>query len=314
MMIILDFILLVFVRIYIGLLYLLPEKIGFYFAKGLIHLILIFIPRSTSVGLRNLELIFPEKTKEEHQKILKSSFDTLAWNLIGFAKIPLMTKIKNLKMIDYTEVTKLMSKVRNRETRAGEEKSIQAGFLVPTLHTGCFETFVQFHALNDKPNSFLARGFGFPMVDAYWNKRRETFGAKVFFRKGGYNEIIRRIKSGDDVALLFDQNVKANHAIFVDFFGIKAATTRTIGIVALRTACPIIFATSVYLGDKKHKIYAYEVKNPIDETRTIEEKIEKITKELHSRAEEIIRKHPDQWLWIHRRFKTRPPGEPENIY
>lgn len=311
-MIILDFILLIFVRLYVGLLYLLPEKIGFYFAKGLIRFILIFLPRSTSVGLKNLELVFPEKTKKEHRKILKSSYDTLVWNLLGFAKIPLMTKSKSMEMIDYTEVTKLTTKIRNRELRAGEE--IKTGFLVPTLHTGCFETFVQFHALNDKPNSFLARGFGLPLVDAYWNKRRENFGGKVFFRKGGYTEIIQRIKSGDDVALLFDQNVKANHAIFVDFFGIKAATTKTIGIVALRTACPIIFATTVYLGNGKHKIYAYEVKNPIDETGTIEEKVEKITKELHRHAEDVIRKHPDQWLWIHRRFKTRPKGEPENMY
>lgn len=310
---ILDILLLLIIRTLILILYLLPRNQAIFFAKLIIRIILIFLPRARKVGMRNLQLIFPEKSTKELRGILSFSFDILAENLLAYAKSPRLNKKMLSEMIDYSEVLKLTSEVRNRQSREGEQ-GVNMGFLLPTLHYGCFELLVHFQTILDRPFSFLARGFGLPNLDNYWNKRREMFGAEVFARKGGYQEIIKRIKSGRDVGILMDQNVKFNHAIFVDFFGIKAATTKTIGIVALRTSCPIIFGVTAYLGNNKHKAYLFEIKNPVDEPGSIEEKIEKITKQIHIHAEEVIRKHPEQWFWIHRRYKTRPNGEPENIY
>ncbi len=114
--------------------------------------------------------------------------------------------------------------------------------------------------------------------------------------------------------MLFDQNVKVNHAVFSEFFGIEAATTKSVAIVALRTGAPILLSTCAIIGRNKYKLYAFKIHNPIDEEGTQQQKISSITRELHQRVEEVIRLHPEQWMWIHRRYKTRPPGEKENLY
>ena len=137
---------------------------------------------------------------------------------------------------------------------------------------------------------------------------------EIFSRSGGYKEVLHRLSSGQDVSLMFDQNVKANHAIFVDLFGIPAATTKTVAFVALRTGCTIAFGTMVEVSPWKFKVIYQPIDNPIDEQGSYEDKALRLTRRVHECLESVVRQYPAQWFWIHRRFKTRPPGEPENIY
>ena len=290
----------------IGTMAALPDATGLKIARVCIKLLLLCLPRARKVGLRNLELVFPERTPTERSQILERSFEVLARNLHGFSKIPKLDRASAATRINHHAGKALIDNVR---TRAGTN-----GILLPTLHFGAFELLVQFQSLNDRPFAFLARGFGLPRVDRWWNRRRQHFGSSGFTRKGGYQEIVRRIRAGEDVGVLFDQNVKVNHAVFVDFFGIPAATSKSIAVAALRTKCPIIFAACVDNLDGTYELVAEQVANPVDEPGTAEEKIYSITRDLHDRVETLIKRRPEQWFWIHRRFKTRPTGDSQNLY
>ncbi len=306
-----DFVGLPFVVMTVGLMTYLPLEIARQLARGIVLILRVLMPRITGVGRRNLELVFPEKTRAERERILFSSMNILADNLLTFARVQTLTREKALEMYpNWGEWAALLQKTRLRM----QEKGTATGIIIATIHFGCTEQVVVAHSLLDRPFSVLARGFAMPLIDKYWTARRAKFGNRVFWRAGGYKEIERRIREGDDVGVLFDQNIKANHATFVSLFGIKAATTKSIGLAALRTGCPILFATSYETAPGRYHIFCREVMNPIDEPGSIEEKVDSIVRELHGLIEEVVRLRPDHWFWIHRRFKTRPPGEPEDLY
>ena len=140
------------------------------------------------------------------------------------------------------------------------------------------------------------------------------FGNEVFDRKGAYREIESRLRRGQDVAILCDQNVKRNHAVFVDFFGRKVATTKAVALAAIRTNSPIIFGVSVQKSPGLYEIFCNRINIPTDLSLTLEEKTINIMEQIHRSLEAVIRRHPDHWFWIHRRFKTRPLGEIEDTY
>lgn len=294
------------VRIVVGAMYLLPAGLSLWIARFCILLVLIFMPRSLKVGMRNLELIFPELPVAERRRILFRSLDVLARNILSYAKIPTLTKERAAAIIDYDDARALIERVRNENPGVG--------VIVATLHFGSFEQIIQINALLDRPMAILARGFGLPRLDRWWNDRRELFGNRVFFRKGGYAEIVRELSSGTSVSILFDQNVKVNHATFVDFFGIPAATTKGLGYASQRTGAPVIFAVNYQTGPARYTIVAEEVRVSYPEDSSPEERVNLLMRELHRLSEREIRRHPEQWFWIHRRFKTRPAGEPETMY
>lgn len=301
-----DLLALACARVFFFLLEVLPRSWGLLLARGSISLLLLFMPRLKAVGLRNLELIFPELSLAERKEILSRSFQVLAYNLYAFSLIPRLSRENMSAYVDYSAGGELLARLRAENPTVGA--------LIPTLHFGAFELLGAFSGLMSGNMSFLARGFGLPRLDAWWNSRRELHGSKVFTRKGGYQEIIRRLHQRENVALLFDQNVKAKHAVFVDFFGIKAATSKTVAIAAIRSGAPILFACNIERFDGTYELHVEELSSAWREAVSTEQKIQALTRALHERVEALIRQHPEQWFWIHRRFKTRPPGEPENLY
>ena len=168
-------------------------------------------------------------------------------------------------------------------------------------------------ALVNGPTSILARSFGLKKTDQWWNSIRAMFGNEVYPRKGGYKETISRLKEGKNVALLCDQNVKANYAIFSDIFGISSATTITVGRAAALTSAPIIFVVMARTDKNKYKIISHEVETPKDKSDLTRFSTE-VMQNYHHHLEDSIKQFPDHWFWIHRRFKTRPPGNKEDFY
>ena len=151
-------------------------------------------------------------------------------------------------------------------------------------------------------------------LDTWWNAKRGTHGNIIFGRKGGFNQALTFLNSGKNVAILFDQNVKRSHSIFVNFFGIPASTTKTIGLASLKTDCKILFATMIKGNGGKYKLIVKWIKPPSEREGTIEERIHDTILDSHKILEETIRESPNLWFWIHRRFKTRPSGEAEDFY
>ena len=293
-------------RVIITAMYLLPDAIAIYIARICIRLLRICMPRIDNIGKKNLELVFPEKSDVERQKILVSSYEILARNLLTYANAPRLNKVNAAKLIEFGKVTEVSDSIR--------KKNPDLGLIVTTMHFGEFELALQFLSILERPKSVLARGFGLRRLDRWWNKRREAPGNEIFARRGGYRIMVERLTAGRDVAVLFDQNVKANHAVFADFFGIKAATSKSVGLAALRTGAGIMASALVDRKDGTYLALAAEIPNEIDSVGSSDEKMIRITESIHRQMEEWIRTYPDHWFWIHRRFKTRPPGEKEDKY
>jgi len=282
----------------------LPESFGLALCRFCVRVLIAKIGRADGVGMHNLSLMFPEKSREAHRAILDQSYEVLARNLMGFATIGALTKENISKAVDYEPACEFTDSVH----REGK------GMLIITMHYGSFERLVQFQAVMKKPVSMLARGFNLPRVDEWWDKQREQWGNKVFRRKGGYRQVIQRLERGEDVAMLCDQNVKRKYAVFVPFFGINAATTKGPGIAAIRTGARVTFVVMADNCDGTFELVFSEMPNPTSLPGSAEEQVREFTRLLNEKAEEAVRRRPEQWFWIHRRFKTRPEGEPETFY
>lgn len=284
----------------------LPPKLGLGLCRLLFDVALLLVPRLKRAGTVNLRLAFPEKSTEEHRRIFSQSIGLLAKNLYSYATLPSLTPVNAQVILPYETAKKDLEELR--------KSSPHGSILFATAHYGLFELMVQVHALTYRPLSILARGFGLPRLDALWNKRRMMFGNQVFWRKGGYRQAVQRLKNGEDVTMLCDQNVKMNHAVFVDFFGLKAATSKGVALAALETKSPVVFGTSFEVSPGKYKLWYRVLPPPETVAETFREQVEKFTELLNQVIEEAIREHPDHWFWVHRRWKTRPPGELENLY
>ena len=302
----LDYIALTFTRLLIGLIRFLPAGASFVLVRACISLLCLFIPRLKRIARKNLELVFPKYSNDKREEILNASFGILAENLIGYAKIPDLAN-KEIRV-------ELSGQSNWEDIKEAERRAEGVGTMFTTAHFGCFESGAQAWAKYYKPVGILARGFGLPKLDHWWNSRRELFGNKVFSRAGGYKEIEHRLRQGNSVTLLFDQNVKRNHAVFVDFLGIPAATTKTVALAALRTKAPVFFLAPLRREGDVFYLNCTKIIDADTLDGSIDEKIRIITQDLSHALENVIRKYPEQWFWMHRRFKTRPEVEPENIY
>jgi KDO2-lipid IV(A) lauroyltransferase len=284
----------------------LPEGLSAKVARVYVSIIFLLRPRFKTVALKNLEIVFPDKPLAEREEIFIKSKEVLAENIMGFARIASLSPEKAAEICDYSKVKVQLEELRKRFS--------DKGALITTIHFDSFEYFIQVHALNYGPVSILARGSNLPRFDAWWRGCRERFGNKIFDRAGGFKEISKRLKNNEDVVILCDQNVKRNHAVFVDFFGVPAATSKTIALTALRTGSPVMFGAPVSTGPGTFDVTLKEIPHPSEEEGSTDEKIAKCTAHMHKAFEEQILKRPEAWFWLHRRWKTRPEGEPETFY
>ncbi len=289
------------------------EKRAIGFCVKLIHLFTFLVPRFKRATKKNISLVFPDLSAEEQSKIIRKSYAILAENIYWFSRIRKLTVEELKPLFDY------------REAQPVYESLIKSdlGFLIITPHFGFFELLAQGHAVWGRPFAALARGSKLPRVNALWKSARERFGLKIFDRKGGFKEIIKYINQGTDVAVLYDQNVTRNHAAFVDFFGVPAATTKSVALVPIRTNCKSVFCACVENPPEERKygrfkIYVRELINPnIDpELKDLsnDEKVHGFLLKTNKELEKLIRLYPEYWFWIHRRWKTRPEGETANFY
>jgi len=303
-----DLFVLILVRALTGLLAALPRVWAVRVLTALVRLVALLFPKHARIARRNLCLAFPELTEAERERILRESYVSLARLLVDFSRLP---KLDTAWVNAHIECPFLP---RFREIKATHPGK---GVVIATGHLGSFELLAHSVAMYGNPIDFVVRNFKLPRVDRWWTGIRERQGNRVISRKGAFRDVMRSLQSGRDVALLFDQNVTRNHAVFVPWFGVPAATTRSVALAALRTEAPVIVASIHHLGEDRYRTEAIECDfTPLyrDETISPDEKIERMTARMAAAYESMIRAHPGEWFWMHRRWKTRPEGEHENLY
>ena len=251
-------------------------------------------------GDRNLKLAFPEKTDAERQRLLKGTFVGLGRQLGLFSKFATDSRESLLEITRWEGLEHLeAAKATNRP------------IIMFTGHVGAWELSSFGLSLRQSPISFLVRRLDNPKVEEMVDRIRTRFGNQSVDKRNAARPMLNILKSGGMLGLLVDLNTLDEEAIFVDFFGVPASTTFMLAKLALRTEATVI---PIFVPwDETSRKFLVHILPPVPVERggDEEEDIRRLTAKLTKVVEEYIRRYPDQWLWIHKRWKTRPKGEAE---
>lgn len=265
-------------------------------------LVYISYPRLRRVGHRNLQLAFPEKSYKERKRILRGVYRSLGRLLGEFCQFPNYNRENASRIAVYQGF-------ENYESAA----KLGKGVLLLTGHFGGWEVGSYVHSIHGHPMKIVFR----PLDNVYLNRvteeYRSGFGNQLLSKQDFARGLLSAMHNGETVGILMDTNMTPPQGDFVPFFGIPACTATGIARVALKTGAAVVPAFTIW--DEELGKYRIEFSPAIKLVRTGDTEADVLTNTaLFNKAiEDVIRRHPDQWLWVHRRWKTRPPGEP-SIY
>ena len=265
----------------------------------LFRVFLLIQPKHLTVGRKNIEIAFPDMPAKEVTELINNHVKFLSRVLADSLRLRLIK-------LDWVKENVTFP---NEEAHAELHGGDTPGILIATGHLGSFELFAHSAGLMGYNLSFIVRNFPFPKLDQWWCKTREHSGNKVIRRKGAYKKITTQLQLGQDVGVLFDQNVTRNRALFPKWFGLEAATTKAIGFAALQSKAPLVVCALAHRGDGKHEILweRCEIESiRDDESLSRDEKLLQITQIASDKFCAMVTKYPEQWFWFHRRWKTRP--------
>ena len=254
--------------------------------------------RLRRVGLRNLELAFPQMPAAERRRILRGVFRSLGRQLGDFCRFPRYTRanISQLAIYDGFE---------NFERAHARGK----GVLFLTAHFGGWEISSFMHALHGHPLHILVRPLDNPYLDRLVTHYRTLSGNRSIPKQDFARSMLAALRAGEIVGILMDQNMTPEQGVFVDFFGIPACTSTLLARMALRTDAAVVPAFCFW--DPALRRYRMRFEPAIETIRSGQEAADIVanTAAYTKMIEDYARRYPEQWLWVHRRWKTRPPGE-----
>jgi Kdo2-lipid IVA lauroyltransferase/acyltransferase len=276
----------------------LPRGIARSMAAVGVRLLLLALPKLKKTAEFNLRLAFPEWTDAQRRSTLAKMTRNLGWMAAEFARMPSYTKenIASVVVLDGHE-----------NFLAGHSRG--KGVLYLTGHIGAWELSSFAHALYGFPLHYMARPLDNKPLDAMVNQYRGLSGNKPIFKNESARVMLRILKEAGTVGILADQNTMPGEGVFVDFFGTPACTTTGIARVALHTDAAVV--PGYVFWDENLRKYRLRFEPPVELLRTGdgERDIVENTQRFAKVIEEIVRKYPEQWVWIHARWKARPKGE-----
>jgi Kdo2-lipid IVA lauroyltransferase/acyltransferase len=246
----------------------------------------------------NLRLAFPELPAPARREILRRMVRNLGWLAAEFARLPRYNR-SNI------EKTMILDGFENFEAAERRGK----GVLFLTGHMGAWELEPFAHALYSSPIYFLARPIDNSRVDALVNRYRGASGNRPIRKNESARTILRILHEGGVIGVLADQNTVPAEAVFVDFFGVQAATTSGIARLARRTGAAVVPAYNYWDLQRGKYVLRYEPALELIATEDELADIHSFSARFNQVIEDYVRRYPDQWLWVHRRWKTRPANE-----
>lgn len=250
------------------------------------------------VAMRNLEIAFPELGSGARLEILRATYRNWGRMIAEWTHFGELTRenIKRFVTYDAREHWDEAQRISNGR-----------GILAFTGHFGNFELLVVGHSAYGNRIAMINRELRNPLIDRQVCKARTAFGAVLVPRKGGAKQVLKLLRDNFMVTVPLDLDVRKG--VFVDFFSLKAATSDALARFAIATGAPVLPAFMVRQGESaRHKITLLPV---IETVRSSDrdEAVRENTQRYQAAIETMVRRHPDHWNWIHRRWKTRPPGE-----
>jgi KDO2-lipid IV(A) lauroyltransferase len=277
----------------------LPRSLARVSAASVTSLLFSLQPKLPKTAEFNLRLAFPDWTVAERKDVTRKMVRNLGWMAAEFARFPRLSK-ENIENVVILE---------------GHENFLEGqrrgnGVLYLTGHIGAWELSSFAHALYGYPLHYMARPLDNQRLDALVNQYRCSSGNQPIFKNASARVMLKILKHSGTIGILADQNTMPEEGVFVDFFGKSACATTGIARVALHTGAAVVPGYAYW--DETIQKYRLRFEPPVELIRTgdTERDVSENTQRFAKVIEEIIRKHPDQWVWVHKRWKTRPKGEP----
>lgn len=284
---------------FIKILGLMPRPLSRAFAIAVARVVYLLHFRLRQVGMRNLEMVFPEKSVAERRRILRGVFTSLGRQLAELCQFPRYTPENIDEVVVYDGL-------ENYERAYAEGK----GVLFLTAHFGGWELSAFAHSLHGHWLHIVMRPMDNEYLDRLLQQYRTMHGNKTVNKDDFVRGLLAAMKAGETVGILMDTNMTPPQGIFVHFFGIPACTASGLARIALRTGAAVVPGFTIW--DTALQKYRLRFDPALELIRTghLEADIAANTEMFTKVIEGYVRKYPDQWLWVHRRWKTRPEGQP----
>ena len=261
-------------------------------ARGATRLFDAAVPKLRRVGLTNLSFALPDLDEAGRNKIIDGVFHSIARLLVAIARVPSLNKSNIREWIDYEGLENYLDAKREGK-----------GVLVATAHLGNWELSAFSHALMTEPMNVMVRPLDNPLIDRLVERRRTASGNCLLFKRDAARSVLKALRNNEAVGILIDQNTAPAEGAFINFFGKAACAGTAFAKFASHSGAAVVPGFAIW--DDARKKYVLRFYPKIELTGdTIAD-----TQRIHSLIEKVVREHPDQWMWIHRRWKTRPSGE-----
>jgi len=280
----------------------LPRSVARYIGVSVVRCLFVLRSPLRRAADFNLQLAFPELPHSARREIVGHMLSSIGWMAVEFARLPRYARSN----IETTIALDGFEHFTAAERRGN-------GVLLLTGHMGAWELAPFAHALYGKPIHFLMRPIDNSSVDALVNRYRCLSGNRPIKKNESARTILRVLGAGGVVGVLADQNTIPTEAVFVEFFGIPASTTSGIARLARRTGAAVVPAYTYWDAKLAKYRLCYEPALELAATDDEERDIRDYAERFNQVIEDYVRRFPEQWLWVHRRWRNRPPNE-SSIY
>jgi KDO2-lipid IV(A) lauroyltransferase len=251
------------------------------------------LPRLRRVARTNLAFAFPELDAARREPIIDGVFQSVARMLVSVARFPRLNASNIGDWISYEGLDNYLAAKRSGR-----------GVLIATAHLGNWELSAFAHAIMTEPLNVMVRPLDNPCIDTLVENRRTLSGNRLIYKKDAARAVIKALKNNEPVGILVDQNTTISEGVFVNFFGRLACAGSVFAKLAHHSGAPVIPGFALWNKDTRRYVLRFYPQIEMSGDPSAD------TQRIHSALEEIVRRYPDQWMWIHRRWKTRPAGEP----
>jgi KDO2-lipid IV(A) lauroyltransferase len=284
---------------FIKVLGLMPRSLSRAFAIGLAQIVCLLHFRLRQVGMRNLAMVFPEKSEAERTRILRGVFTSMGRQLAELCQFPKYTPENVDEVVVYDGL-------ENYEQAYARGK----GVLFLTAHFGAWELSAFAHSLHGHWLHIVMRPMDNEFLDRLLEHYRTMHGNKTVAKDDFVRGLLAAMKAGETVGILMDTNMTPPQGIFVDFFGIPACTASGLARIALRTDAAVVPGFTIWDPALQKYRLRFDPALALIRTGDLEADIAANTQTFTKVIEDYVRRYPEQWLWVHRRWKTRPEGHP----
>jgi len=276
----------------------LPRILARRIGAALGRMVYLLAGRLRTTGLHNLELAMPELPFAERERILSLLYRHLGWQLAEFCRMERYTRANTANWIRYEGLERYLA-------AQAEGK----GVFILTGHLGAWELSSFYHSLMGYPMGMVIRRLDNRLLDGFVNRIRCRHGNKVLHKDDFARGLLTSMRAGETVGILMDTNMTPPQGVFVDFFGTLACTASGLARVALKTGAAVVPGFLVWEASEERYVLHFGERIALPGSGDPEADVLALTQACTRAIESWVRRYPDQWLWIHRRWKTRPAGE-----